>query len=118
MPLDLAAPLTTLVLAWEACKDWLSATLHLPHLALHAVVGVLIPPAVLLATRRPASSLLPLAVVALLEAANEALDFARYALAGWPWQARATATEALVTVAPALALILLARLTTGRSQTA
>lgn len=107
-----------LVLGWEACKDWLSATLHMPHLALHGIVGVLVPPAVLLATRRPVSSVLPLAVVAALEAGNETLDYARYALAGWPWQARASAIEALVTVAPAVALLVVACMARGDERAA
>lgn len=109
--------LTAVVLAWEAFKDWLSATLHLPHLALHALAGVLIPLLVLRIAHRSPTSLVPLAIVASLEAGNEAMDFTRYAVAGWPWQARATAIEAVVTLAPAVALVVWAHLARSTERT-
>lgn len=97
------------VIAWETFKDWLSATVHLSHWSLHVILGLAFFLLFARALRRPLSSPLPLLPVALLEAGNETLDFLRAWIPHWYWNAHDTLIEIALTLAPPLALMLLAR---------
>lgn len=97
------------VLGWERFKDWLSATVHLTHHQLHVVVGLLLFVAGARLLRRPLGSALPLVPVAVLELINEASDFARYFISGWPWTAHETLIDIALTLAPPMVLMVVAR---------
>ena len=97
------------VLAWERFKDWLSAAVHLSHHQLHVVVGLLLFVAFAHLLRRSVRSVVPLLAVAVLEALNEVSDFARYYFSGWPWTAHETVVDVELTLAPPLALLVVAR---------
>jgi hypothetical protein len=74
-----------MVLDWEAAKNWLSAEVHVSHAVLHIHLGLAIYLLTSVLLRRPLGSVLPWLMVAALELANEASDFARYHVSGWPW---------------------------------
>ena len=102
------------LLAWEWFKDWLSATVHLSHNSLHVVCGLAIFLIVGRLLRKRLSSFWPLAPVALLEAANETMDYSRYAADHWPWRWGPTILEVFLTLLPPLTVILLARVVEWR----
>ena len=99
-----------IVLSWEAFKDWLAATIHVTHWDLHVIVGVSLFKLFGRLTHRPLTSFLPLLPVAGLEAINEAFDFGRYVMSGWPWTPRSTLIEIALTLLPSMAIIAAARL--------
>jgi hypothetical protein len=98
-----------LVLDWEATKNWLSGELHLSHAVLHIHLGL----AIFLLSgwllRKPFGSLTPWAIVAALELANEASDFTRYHVSGWPWTATNTIEDIVNTLFWPTVLVLLFR---------
>ena len=106
--------MTFIVESWEAFKDWLSTTVHLTHHQLHLVLGVLLLLAVGRLLRRPLGAWLPLLIVLGLELVNELLDFTRYRVANWPWTPRETLIDIAITMAPPLALVVIARLLSTR----
>ena len=85
------------VVRWGDVKDWLSDSLHLSHGILHVHVGmaVFLLGAVLL--RRPVGTWTPLLIVVVLELLNEAVDFARYQMSGWPWRPGPTIADLVAT---------------------
>lgn len=98
-----------LVLDWEDFKVWLSAATHLTHHDIHLILGVVLTFALGRALRRPLGSFVPLAIVLGLELINEALDFLRNIVPGWPLEYREAAIDVAITVGPALLIILAAR---------
>ena len=99
----------TIVLAWEAFKDWLAASAHLTHWNLHVILGLGFFVLFALVLRRRLSSFVPLLPVALLEGGNELLDFLRAWLPHWRWNGRDTLIEIALTLVPPLALALFVR---------
>ena len=59
--------------------------------------------------RKPFGSLTPWAIVAVLELANEASDFTRYYVSGWPWTATNTIEDIVNTLFWPTVLVLLFR---------
>lgn len=99
----------SIVLAWEAFKDWLSATVHLTHWDLHVILGLAFFFGFARLLRRPLTAFLPLLPVALLELGNETLDFLRAYIPHWEWNLYDTVIEVALTLGPPLCVILLAR---------
>ena len=99
----------SIVLAWEAFKDWLSATLHLTHHDLHLILGLGLTLGIGRVLRRPLGSWLPVSIVLMLELFNEISDFARYYVSHWPWTPTETLIDIAITIAPPLAIVLAAR---------
>ncbi len=104
-----AAPMFSIVLDWEAFKDWLSTTVHLTHHDLHLLLGVGFTLAFGWILRRPLGSWLPLLIVVALELLNETSDFTRYHVSGWPWTPLPTLIDMAITILPPLAIVLAAR---------
>ena len=98
-----------IVLGWEAFKDWLSATLHLTHHDLHLLLGVVLTLGIGRALRLPLGAWLPLLIVFGLEMLNEASDFIRYYVSGWPWTPAETLVDIALTMIPSLAIVMAAR---------
>ena len=99
-----------MVLDWEAAKNWLSSEFHVSHAVLHIHVGLAICLLTSLLLRRPLSSVLPWLVVVMLELANEASDFTRYYVSGWPWTATNTIEDIVNTLFwPTVLLVLFHR---------
>jgi hypothetical protein len=103
------------LLGWEWFKDWLSTTAGLSHHALHVVAGLAILAAGSVIFRRPLSTPWLLLPVAAFEAANEAMDYSRYAADAWPWTWGPSIAEAALTLAPPLLVVLLARWRAARA---
>lgn len=101
--------MVAIVLGWETFKDWLSATLHLSHHDLHLILGLGLTLGFGRVLRRPLGAWLPLGIVAALELLNETSDFARYYLSDWPWTPWETLVDIVITLLPALAIVLAAR---------
>lgn len=99
----------SIVLGWEAFKDWLSATVHLTHHDLHLILGLGLMLGFGAILRRPLGSWLPVLIVLGLELLNETSDFARYYFSGWPWTPRETLVDIAITMLPGLAIVLAAR---------
>lgn len=97
------------VLAWEDFKVWLSPAVHLTHYQLHVIVGLLLFFGFAFVLRRPPTAVLPLAPVAVLELANEASDYTRYAIDNYPWTPRETLIDIALTLGPPICVILVAR---------
>lgn len=102
-------PMFSIVLDWEAFKDWLSATVHLTHHDLHLILGIALTLAFGWMLRRPLGSWLPLGLVFLLEMINETSDFTRYYVSKWPWTPEPTLVDIAITILPSLAIVLAAR---------
>jgi hypothetical protein len=98
-----------ITLTWEGFKDWLSAEASLTHHELHLILGVLLMIVFGRLLRRPIGSWLPLLPVLALELVNEALDFTRYCLAGWPWTPTGTLVDIVITMALPVAVVLAGR---------
>ena len=98
-----------IVLGWEAFKDWLSSTVHLTHLDLHLVLGLALTIALGWMMDKPLGSWTPWLIVLGLETLNETSDFLRYHLSHWPWTPRETLIDYALTMIPALAIIVAAR---------
>ncbi len=73
------------ILDWEVAKLWLVGALGFGKPLLHVYFGLGIFVAAAMLLRRPFGSLLPISVVVLAQTVNEALDWARYRLDGYPW---------------------------------
>lgn len=99
------------VLGWEACKDWLSTTTGLTHHDWHVLLGLALTLAFTWALRRPLGSWLPLLLVLALELVNEAFDFTRYYVAGWPWEPGPTLVDIALTMAAPLVITSVVRMT-------
>jgi hypothetical protein len=99
----------SIVLGWEAFKDWLSATVHLTHHDLHLLLGVGLTLGFGWILRRPLGSWVPLLMVLALELLNETSDFARYYVSQWPWTPKETLVDIAITILPPLAIVLAAR---------
>lgn len=99
----------SIVLGWEAFKDWLSATVHLTHHDLHLVLGVGLTLGFGWALRRPLGAWAPLLIVLGLELLNETSDFTRYYVSNWPWTPTDTLIDIAITILPPLAIVLAAR---------
>jgi hypothetical protein len=95
---------------WESFKDWLAAAVHLTHHGLHVVLGLTLTLLFTRLLRLPLDSWQPLAIVAGLEGVNEAFDFGRYHLSGWPWTPGPTLIDIALTLGPPLTLITVAAL--------
>jgi len=98
-----------LVLDWEAFKVWLTATTGLSHHDYHLLLGVLLTLGFGLLLRRPLGSWLPLGMVLALELVNEASDFTRYYVDGYPWGPMPMLVDIALTMLPPLAIVLAAR---------
>ena len=97
------------LLGWEWLKVWLSDSLGVSHSTLHVVAGIAL---LLLSShlfRRPLSSPLLLVPIFVLELANEAMDYLRYAADSWPWTWQPSTIEAALTLLPPLAIVATAR---------
>jgi hypothetical protein len=99
------------VLGWEAFKDWLSASTGLTHHDYHVLLGIVLTLGLTWLLRRPLGSWLPLLIVLALELLNEASDFTRYYVAGWPWEPEPTLVDIALTMAAPLVIVTIARLT-------
>jgi hypothetical protein len=97
------------LLAWETTKDWLSASTGLSHHDFHLILGVLLTLGITRALRLPVGALLPLLIVFGLELINEAFDYFRYRIDGWPWVPGPTLVDIYLTMAPSLIITLAAR---------
>lgn len=97
------------VLAWEDFKVWLSATSGLTHHDIHLMLGLGLTLALGWVLRRPLGSWLPLGIVLALELVNEALDFIRNIVPGWPLLPGEAVVDVALTIVPALLVILAAR---------
>ena len=104
----------SIVLGWEAFKDWLSATVYLTHHDLHLVLGLGLTLGLGRLLRRPLGSWLPLLIVLALELLNEISDFARYYVSNWPWTPGETLVDIAITMLPPLAIVLAARWESAR----
>ena len=98
-----------IVLAWEAFKNWLSGSTGLTHHDFHLMLGVLLTLGFGWMLRVPLGSWRPLLLVFGLEMLNEASDFTRYYVSGWPWTPRATLIDIALTMVAPLILVLAAR---------
>lgn len=99
----------SIVLGWEAFKDWLSDTVHLTHHDLHLILGVGLTLGFGWILRRPLGSWLPLWIVLALELLNETSDFLRYYFDHWPWTPKETLIDIAITILPPLTIVLAAR---------
>ena len=99
------------ILEWEAVKDWLSGSTGLTRDAYHLLLGIGLTLGLTWLLRRPLGSWLPLLIVLALELVNEAFDFTRYHVAGWPWEPGPTLVDIALTIAPPLVIVVTARLT-------
>lgn len=98
-----------LVLDWEAFKVWLTATTGLSHHDWHLLLGVLLTLAFTRLLRLPLGTWPPLLIVLALELVNEALDFTRYHIDGYPWGPGPMMVDIALTMLPPLAIVLAAR---------
>ncbi len=98
-----------LVLDWEAFKVWLTATTGLSHHDWHLLLGVLFTLGFTLLLRLPLGAWVPLLIVLALELVNEALDFTRYHIDGYPWGPGPMIVDIALTMLPPLAIVLAAR---------
>lgn len=87
-----------LLKGWERLKTMISTELQLDRSVLHVHVGLACYVTAATLLRRPFGSWLPLAAVAVVELANELLDFARYQLSDWPWTPAGTVRDAIDTL--------------------
>ena len=94
---------------WEGAKTALSDGLGLSRDMLHVHGGLALFMALILLLRRPRGSVLPLLLVLGVEIANEAMDFARYHLSGWPWRPGPTLRDVFDTLLWPTLLTLAAR---------
>lgn len=99
------------VLGWESFKDWLSEKTGLTHHDWHILLGLALTLGFTWALRRPLGSWRPLLLVLVLELLNEASDFTRYYVAGWPWEPGPTLVDIALTMAAPLAITIVARMT-------
>ena len=99
----------TLVLDWEAFKVWLTATTGLSHHDWHLLLGVLLTLGFTRLLRLPLGAWIPLLIVLALELVNEALDFTRYHIDGYPWGPGPMLVDIALTMLPPLAIVLAAR---------
>jgi hypothetical protein len=100
----------TIILGWEAFKDWLAASLQVTHWTLHVIVGIALFPIFSKLLRKPLRSPVGLLPLAFLELLNETSDFLRYYIAGWPWSGYQTSVEVCLTILPPLMILILARM--------
>jgi len=107
-----------IVLGWEAFKDWLSDTVHLTHLDLHLLLGVVLTVVIGWVMRVPLGSWRPWWVVFALEMLNETSDFTRYHVSDWPWTPWASLRDIAATMLPPLVLVLIARFRASSSRSA
>lgn len=98
-----------LVLDWEAFKVWLTATTGLSHHDWHLLLGVLLTLGFTRLLRLPLGAWIPLLIVLALELVNEALDFTRYHIDGYPWGPGPMLVDIALTMLPPLAIVLAAR---------
>lgn len=98
-----------LVLDWEDFKVWLSAMSGLSHHDWHLILGLVLTFGLGRLLHRPLGSFVPLGIVLGLELVNEAFDFARNLVPGWPLEYRAAAIDVAITILPALGIVLAAR---------
>ena len=98
-----------IVLDWEDFKTWLSASTGLTHHDIHLLLGVLLTLAIGRVLRRPLGAWLPLGIVFALEMLNEAFDFTRYRVDGYPWGPGPMLVDIALTMVPPLAIVLAAR---------
>ena len=98
-----------IVLDWENFKVWLSATTGLSHHDFHLILGLVLTFAIGRLLRIPLGSLVPLGIVFGLELVNEAFDFIRNIVPGWPLEYRAAAVDIAITIVPPLLIVLAAR---------
>lgn len=99
-----------IVLTYEVVKNWLSDSVHLTHATLHVLVGIFLTIALGRLLRLPLGDLRPLLIVFGLELINEAFDFTRYYVAGYPWTPWPMLADIALTVLPPLAIALAARI--------
>jgi len=97
------------ILDWEAFKVWLSATLGLSHHDIHLILGLALTFGFGWLLRRPLGAWLPLGIVFVLELINEAFDFIRNIVPGWPLLPGEALVDIAITIVPPLAIILAAR---------
>ena len=99
------------VLQWEAAKEWLVLIFgeSKPLLHVHGGLALLIAAAII--TRRSFGSVVPLTVVALVEALNEYADWTRYRVEKWPWDWPAMWADVAHTLLWPAIFFLLARFT-------
>ena len=102
-----------LVLDWEDFKVWLSRTSGLSHHDWHLILGLGLTFGLGRMLRRPLGSFVPIGVVLALELVNEAFDFVRNMVPGWPLEYRAAAIDVAITILPALLIVLAARWNSG-----
>lgn len=98
-----------LLVAYETVKMWLEATLSISQPVLHAGAGVLLYLIFTPLLRRRWGSFVPLAPVLAIELANEAADYWRYRLAGWPWTWWPTVGDITATIGPPLMMAIVLR---------
>ncbi|KQN07397.1 hypothetical protein QP162_20370 [Sphingomonas aurantiaca] len=98
-----------LVLDWEAFKVWLTVTTGLSHHDWHLLLGVLLMLGFTRLLRLPLGAWVPLLIVLGLELVNEALDFTRYHIDGYPWGPGPMLVDIALTMLPPLAIVLAAR---------
>lgn len=98
-----------IVLDWEQVKIWLSATTGLSHHDFHLLLGVLLTLAFTRLLRMSLGAWTPLAIVLALELVNEAFDFTRYYIDGYPWSPGPMLVDIALTIVPPLAIVLAAR---------
>ena len=103
---------------WERAKDWLAATFHVTHWTIHVVVGLALLVVFGRLLRVPLRSPWPLLPIALLEAINEAVDFARFHVSHWRWTPTPTLIEIALTLVPPATVVVMARLATRQGSTA
>ena len=100
-----------IVLYWEEFKDWLSASTGLTHHDYHVLLGIGLTLGFTWLLRLPLGSWVPLVFVLSLELVNEAFDFTRYYVSGWPWEPGPTLIDIVLTMAAPLVIVLAARWT-------
>ena len=97
------------VLDWENFKVWLSAISGLSHHDWHLILGLGLTFGLGWMLRCPLGSFVPLGIVFVLELVNEAFDFIRNIVPGWPLLPGEAAIDVAITILPPLSIVLAAR---------
>jgi hypothetical protein len=95
---------------WGDFKIWLEHAAHVPQAAMHVIVGIVLYPIFAKLLKVRWGSPLPLLPILGMELINEAIDFARYYLAGWPYSPMRSLGDVVLTMAPIGALVVIFRL--------
>lgn len=94
---------------WGDFKIWLEHSSHVPQAAMHVIVGIALYPIFARWMKVRWGSWLPLLPILGLELVNEAIDFTRYYLAGWPYSPSRSFGDVVLTMAPIGALVIIFR---------